>query len=179
MDVPNFDRALATVASNALRRSIDQFSPSRSFEDLQVVSQSSKVVVSQQKIHTVENPDDVTVFEACKAGQWEKAMDLIYSGHSINSRGVLGWTALHMACWKGKLAVVKQLIAAGALVDAQNDLGSSPLHCAVHGGHLEVAKYLVQKGGDYNWKNFKNESPLDYAQNKGHRALTEYLMSLP
>src|SRR5215831_11079653 len=71
----------------------------------------------------------MTIFEACAAGEVERAERLL-SAADINDYSADGWTPLHLAAFFGHTKIAELLLAHGAEVAARsrNTSGNTPLH---------------------------------------------------
>jgi ankyrin repeat protein len=108
----------------------------------------------------------MSLFEACAAGEIERAERLIASEPStINSFSADGWTPLHLAAFFGHARVVELLLAHDADVAARsrNSNGNTPLHAALAGNHKMAAGLLIGRGADVNATDAAGWRPLHLA----------------
>jgi uncharacterized protein len=108
----------------------------------------------------------LTLFEACAAGEVERAERLMANdGSAINAFSVDGWTPLHLAAYFGHTKIAEMLISRGAIVNAcsRNSTGNTPLHAALAGNHKLVAGLLLGHGADVNAADAAGWRPLHLA----------------
>lgn len=85
----------------------------------------------------------------------------------IDLRGVLGQTALSLACEHGHLALVDYLCRRGANTNLAADDGCTPLHFAIDNNHEDLAATLLDHGANGRIANAEGETPLDWARESG------------
>lgn len=90
--------------------------------------------------------NDSLLIGAAEAGYLSEVRELLKKGADIETKGIDGYTPLHLAVKYGRLEVAKFLIEKRANVDNKGNGGHTPLHYAVLNGHLEVAKLLIERG---------------------------------
>src|SRR5690349_156764 len=108
----------------------------------------------------------LTIFEACAAGEIERAERLVADEPlAINSYSGDGWTPLHLAAFFGHPKIAELLLAHGADVAAmsRNANGNMPLHAALAGNHKFVAGLLMGAGADVNAADAGGWRPLHIA----------------
>src|SRR5919198_5304749 len=108
----------------------------------------------------------LTLFEACAAGEVERAERLIAEGDApIQSHSADGWTPLHLAAFFGHTRIAEMLLARGADVTARsrNATGNTPLHAALAGNHKLLAGTLLGHGADINAADAAGWRPLHLA----------------
>src|SRR5207244_13610749 len=81
----------------------------------------------------------LTIFEACAAGELERAERLVHA-ETINEYSADGWTPLHLAAFFGHTKIAELLLSHDADVSARsrNPNGNTPLHAALAGNHKFV-----------------------------------------
>src|SRR5256885_5307166 len=106
----------------------------------------------------------LSIFEACAAGELERAERLI-AATTINTYSADGWTPLHLAAFFGHAKLTELLLAHEAEVDARsrNSNGNTPLHAALAGNHKFVAALLIGAGADVNTADAQGWRPLHLA----------------
>ena len=108
----------------------------------------------------------LTLFEACAAGEVERAEWLMANDRSaINAFSVDGWTPLHLVAYFGHTKIAEMLISRGASVNAcsRNSTGNTPLHAALAGNHKLVVGLLLGHGADVNAADVAGWRPLHLA----------------
>ena len=108
----------------------------------------------------------LTLFEACAAGEVERAERLMANDRpAINAFSVDGWTPLHLAAYFGHTKIAEMLISRGASVNAcsRNSPGNTPLHAALAGNHKLVVGLLLGHGADVNAADVAGWRPLHLA----------------
>ena len=120
-------------------------------------------------------PGDINA--AARAGNIEKAREILASGADPNQRGENGNTPLHFATWEGHLDVVKVLLENGARVNVTNRDGPhTPLHVAATFGREAIARSLLDAGADVNARDGNGLTPLHFAAGKGHADVARLLV---
>jgi len=108
----------------------------------------------------------LTIFEACAAGEIERAERLVAEEPlAINTYSGDGWTPLHLAAFFGHPKIAELLLAHGADVAAmsRNANGNMPLHAALAGNHKFIAGLLMGAGADVNAADAAGWRPLHLA----------------
>jgi uncharacterized protein len=108
----------------------------------------------------------LTLFEACAAGEFDRAERAIETdGSAVNAFSSDGWTPLHLAAFFGHLKVAELLLAhnADVLARSRNSTGNTPLHAALAGNHKLVAGLLIGRGADVNATDTAGWRPLHLA----------------
>jgi uncharacterized protein len=109
---------------------------------------------------------DLSLFEACAAGEMERVERLVASDPpGINAFSTDGWTPLHLAAFFGHPKVTEYLLARDADVAARsrNSNGNTPLHAALAGNSTMVAGLLMGAGADVNAADGGGWRPLHIA----------------
>jgi uncharacterized protein len=109
---------------------------------------------------------DLSLFEACAAGEMERVERLMESDPSeINAFSSDGWTPLHLAAFFGHPRVAEYLLARAADVTARsrNSNANTPLHAALAGNSTMVAGLLMGAGADVNASDGGGWRPLHIA----------------
>src|SRR5262245_36198253 len=108
----------------------------------------------------------LTLFEACAAGEIERAERLIDEDATrVVQSSADGWTPLHLAAYFGHSRVIELLLAHGADVAARstNSNRNTPLHAALTGNHPFVAGLLMGAGADLDATDANGWRPLHIA----------------
>src|SRR5881409_3586782 len=108
----------------------------------------------------------LTLFEACAAGEVERAERLMAGdGSTINAFSADGWTPLHLAAFFGHARIAEMLLGQGADITARsrNSTGNTALHAALAGNHKLVAGLLLGHGADVNAADAAGWRPLHLA----------------
>jgi ankyrin repeat protein len=110
---------------------------------------------------------DLSMFEACAAGELERVERLIddSAGAAVAGFGDDGWTPLHLAAFFGHAKVVEVLLAHGADVAARstNPTANTPLHAALAANQKMVAGLLLGHGADVDAADAAGWRPLHLA----------------
>jgi ankyrin repeat protein len=109
---------------------------------------------------------DLSLFEACAAGEIERVERLVADRPSeINAYSGDGWTPLHLAAFFGHPKIAEYLLARDADVAAtsRNTNANTPLHAALAGNHTMVAGLLMGAGADVNATDGGGWRPLHIA----------------
>jgi uncharacterized protein len=153
-----FDRVKAMVSADPTL--IDARSRTGESAILTAVYHRQKEIVNL----LVSRGAQMTIFEACAAGEVERVERLIEvdggSGYSAD-----GWTPLHLAAFFGHTKIAELLLAHDADVTARsrNSNGNTPLHAALAGNHKFVAGVLIGAGADVNATDAAGWRPLHLA----------------
>jgi uncharacterized protein len=108
----------------------------------------------------------LTLYEACAAGELERAERLVDADpSSVNSYSPDGWTPLHLAAFFGYPKIVELLLGhdADVLAHSRNPNGNTALHAALAANHAFVAGLLLGAGGDVNAPDAAGWRPLHIA----------------
>jgi uncharacterized protein len=108
----------------------------------------------------------LSIFEACAAGEVERAEHLLRDGAAgVNEYSADGWTPLHLAAFFGHAKIAELLLAHDADVAARsrNTNSNTPLHAALAGNHKFVAGLLIGRGADVNATDAQGWRPLHLA----------------
>lgn len=71
---------------------------------------------------------------------------LLSHGAAVNTRCLLGWTALQEAVCRNNVEVCEMLLRAGAKLSLTNIYGISPLFTAAQSGQLAALRFLLKHG---------------------------------
>jgi uncharacterized protein len=116
--------------------------------------------------------------DAAKAGDTDKARQLLDQGAGLAEPDPAGEPALLIAALNGHADVVALLLDRGADVNVRNKGGLTALHAAAYGGHVDVVELLIERGAAVNEaKNLYHMSPLHAAAEEGHAKVVELLMA--
>ena len=107
----------------------------------------------------------LTLFEACAAGEFDRAERLLDEGAAVNAHSDDGWTPLHLAAFFGHQKVAELLVARAADVHARsrNANGNTPLHAALAANRKMVAGLLMGAGSDPNAADAAGWRPIHLA----------------
>ena len=122
----------------------------------------------------------LTLFEACAAGELERAERLLAEDPSlVSAHSHDGWTPLHLAAFFGHARLVEMLLARGADARAvsRNHTGNMPLHAALAGNHKMAAGLLIGADADVNAADGAGWRPLHLASHGGNVELMKQLIA--
>ena len=115
--------------------------------------------------------DDITLFEAAAAGQFDKVAHLVAAQpNKIDDYTTDGFTALGLACYFGQYEVAKHLIEQGADINlpSQNGFNVFPIHSAAAGNYTDILRLLIESGAQVNVKQQAGSTPLHAAAQYGN-----------
>ena len=92
------------------------------------------------------------LFEAAEKGNRSKVKVLLKMGIDVNSRDIIGQSALSRALFARHSSIVRILLDKGANVNAKDDCGETALHKACYLGRDDVVKLLLDNKADVNMK---------------------------
>ena len=92
---------------------------------------------------------------------------------TVNERGILGDTPLHVAAVSGDVRVGKILLDAGADPNVHGEYGNTPLHEAVGQKQHEFVKLLLARGASKELRNEDGQTPGDLASMSDDHRLKE------
>ena len=118
------------------------------------------------------------LFHALKAGQTQRANQLLKMGTPATFKNYKGETPLGIAVSRGWASMVISLVENGADVKEEGVRGVTLLHAASARGMTDVAKLLVKYGLNPSQKTDKNWTPLHVAARYGHWQLVQYFLSV-
>jgi hypothetical protein len=113
--------------------------------------------------------------EAAERGDVQTVRTLLDQGPSVDERGSLGGTALHVAAEKSHTQVMALLLDRGADVNAKGYGSWTALHYAAWYGHTQIARLLLERGALAGEKDVDGKTPAALARDKGHTALVRLL----
>lgn len=128
----------------------------------------------------IEQGAQLNLFEACAAGQYERAATLLAADPALaNAYAPDGFQPLGLAAFFGHTAIARLLLESGAEVDSPSNNGQrvQPLHSSVAGGHFELSKLLLDHGADVNATQEGGFTPLQGAAQNGQREMVELLLA--
>jgi ankyrin repeat protein len=95
--------------------------------------------------------------------------------HSVNQKGILGSSLLHLAAYHADHEAIKSLLLLGADPNLPGDRGDSPLHDAVLSKDIESVKILMFNGADPTQCNDFGCTALQRAEQEGATHLLPFL----
>lgn len=97
----------------------------------------------------------------------------------VNSKGLNGWTALHVAASKGNVETVRLLLEPrySADVNARTNSQRTPLHLAAMKGHEEVVDLLLTSGALVNTVDEDGCAAIHYAAGFNHIPVARALLA--
>jgi ankyrin repeat protein len=125
------------------------------------------------------NPElEEELFHALKAGQTQRANQLLKMGTPATFKNYKGETSLGIAVSRGWASMVISLVENGADLKEEGARGVTLLHAASARGMTDVAKLLVKYGLNPSQKTDINWTPLHVAARYGHWQLVQYFLSV-
>lgn len=97
---------------------------------------------------------------------------------NIESKSIIGDTALQYASNHGHLDVVEFLVSEGCNVNNRNRAQKTALHFAAKKGSIDIVKFLVGKGCDVKAKDFEGKNAYCYAVEKNQTEVFDFLKAL-
>ena len=117
------------------------------------------------------NAQDLALYNAAEAGDWEEAKSLLEQGYSPNDSKELhpkfGTTPLMEACFHGHQTIVQLYIEHNALLNTQSGYGWTALHYAGQANKIGCAGLLMAAGCNNLLKNSKGKTPQVRAAAQG------------
>jgi hypothetical protein len=114
---------------------------------------------------------DLALYNAAEAGDWEEAKSLLEQGYSPNDSKELhpkfGTTPLMEACFHGHQTIVQLYIEHNALLNTQSGYGWTALHYAGQANKIGCAGLLMAAGCNNLLKNSKGKTPQVRAAAQG------------
>jgi len=114
--------------------------------------------------------------DAAKRGDGHAVHRLIEAGVDLDTRGPMGYTALHWAGIRGNWRIFAELVAAGAPVNAIGSDGGTPLHWTCHHDRTDAVELLLDAGADVGIQNRWGRTPLHVAARRGCLDVAEQLL---
>ena len=116
-------------------------------------------------INAQDNGHMTPLHLACYYGKLEIVRALLSHDASVNTKGELGQTTLHLVldgnrCGRDTLGIVRLLLENGADVNAQDSNNETPLHLACNYGKLGIGRVLLIHGANANAANICGQTPL-------------------
>lgn len=127
-------------------------------------AESTPAETKTEIIDSLKSDDTKEFSDAVVYGKTETVLKMIQENPEIvNSKGELGFSALHNAMCDEQFETVELIIRNGANVNIQNDDGIAPLHLACY---VKNAELLLEGGADINLRDFYGSTPLhSFAEN--------------
>jgi hypothetical protein len=114
--------------------------------------------------------------DAAKRGDYHAVHKLIEDEANLDTRGPMGFTALHWAGIRGHWRIFEELVAAGAPVNAVGSDGGTPLHWTCHHDTTEEVRLLLEAGAKVDLQNRWGRTPLHVAARRGCVNVAELLL---
>lgn len=129
----------------------------------------------EKGIANIENNYEKAFLTAAEHGRTETVNFFADKVVSIDTKDILGNTALVIAAGKGDFATSKLLVEKGADVNAAGYEGMTAFLTAVKYGYNEIAEFLISKGARLDVKNSFGSTALTLAEQHGHRKIVSLL----
>ena len=127
-----------------------------------------------------EKKEDLLI-EAARQDQFEEILTLLQKnpGLDVNSRNIVGWTALHYAAHYDHSLIAQVLLEhPGININVRSSDGRTPLQLACHHGHLEIVQFFLgDPRTDLASADDQGCTPLWKAARWGHIEIIEWLMA--
>ncbi len=120
---------------------------------------------------------DLPLIEAARSGNIERMERAIMSGVTLDQKGNVGKTALHVAVEWNRPGAVAYLIAQGAQVDRRARDRHTALTYAVLRQRDSIAADLLKAGADPDRDGYDYETPLIMAARLNNKTLVELLLA--
>ena len=114
--------------------------------------------------------------DAAKRGDGHAVHRLIEADVDLDTRGPMGYTALHWAGIRGNWRIFAELVAAGAPVNAIGSDGGTPLHWTCHHDQPDAVRLLLDAGADAGIQNRWGRTPLHVAARRNCVLVAELLL---
>ena len=128
------------------------------------------------------NAQDLALYNAAEAGDWEEAKSLLEQGYSPNDSKELhpkfGTTPLMEACFHGHQTIVQLYIEHNALLNTQSGYGWTALHYAGQANKIGCAGLLMAAGCNNLLKNSKGKTPQVRAAAQGKDEMAALIWDL-
>ncbi|KAK7793062.1 hypothetical protein R5R35_007421 [Gryllus longicercus] len=112
---------------------------------------------------------DRDLISATNCGNLRKIRSLIAAGANVNTRSLLGKSAVSIAALNGHLECMQELINSGADIRASDTEGYNAVHLAASRGKDAILQCLLSRDVDVNIKTDGGETPLLLASKSGHK----------
>ena len=119
------------------------------------------------------------LWTASGAGETGEVRQLLDDGETLESRGTMGTSPLHVAAFGGHAEVVRLLLEHGAEISSQSNEGETALHWATYEGHAAVARLLLENRADISIMDDNGLTPLQSAVLMGHDEVRRLLQTGP
>ncbi len=109
---------------------------------------------------------------------WSKMVKLLCQyGAQVDKRiGIMGRTALQLACCHLRPSTAEYLIGKGADINIADVSGDTSLHDAAFEGHCDRVSLLCRLGAEVNKKGSFGQTPLHFASMNGHADIVDLLL---
>lgn len=132
---------------------------------------------AQQRLKT-EDYKSFDIVRAAQYGVYERVVELVDAGYSVNQPDHENVSILHWAAINNRMEIVRYLVSKGAIVDKfGGDLNSTPLHWATRQGHLTMVVLLMSLGADPSLLDGEGCSGIHLAAQFGHTAIVAYFIA--
>lgn len=132
------------------------------------------LVASQATVRADYSVTDLV--DAAKRGDGHAVHKLIEADVDLDTRGPMGYTALHWAGIRGNWRIFAELVAAGAPANAIGSDGGTPLHWTCHHDRPDAVRLLLDAGADVRIQNRWGRTPLHVAARRGCLNVAELLL---
>lgn len=134
------------------------------------------VLATAAHAQPVDDPN-AAIFAATKAGEQQRALELLAAAPGAVSAEPDGTTLLHWAAYHNMLELARAVLARGAAANAVNDYGATPMMEAATVGDVAMLALLLDHGADVEATNATGQTALMSVARTGNVAAAELLLA--
>jgi len=130
-----------------------------------------------KKLENKTNTDIILLEHYIRKQDVATVRSLLEEDIDLESKDLLGRTALHYAAEVGNKEIVKMLLDKGIDPNITDNDGITPLYVAIRTGNVEIVKVLIDNGANINSKNTSKQTPLYLAIKSKNKDMINLLIS--